>query len=348
MSSMNNSLRIKISNIIENNLSGYDYKNVYDKLEKVYATKVKYSSFVMKINIIGNIISYENTTMDNRKSVFIDLFDKTKQYISSTGREFSDCVIYLYVIDSYNYDYQDLPFFIIAKPNNKKGILIPDNTFRCHNMHQRCYDWDHTKKVVRENCDRDSDMDKCEKINKVFFRGANTGEDKHNLRGLLEKEAETTEILDVTIGSHQIPLYEFCKYKYLLNLPGHQPWSYRFKYLFLMHSLVINVDLRQNYGKSFNGTWINFFDSFFEDGVDYVNLVYEWYEKDSKKNEENYKILVQEIIDVHDKFENDQDAYKKMVDAGYKMATSITQDIIYEAVYMLVEAYAKKVRDANE
>jgi hypothetical protein len=343
MNRIDKSLIDKISNIIDHDINDYDYKDVYARMENVYRTNKKYAKLIMKITIKNNELSFENTLHDTRKNIFVDLFNKTKVYLNGTNRKFSDCIIYLYMIDSYNFEFQDLPFFIVAKPDNKKGILIPDNTFKCHNIDRKCYDWDETKDIVSENCK----IDESKKINKLFFRGANTGEDKHNLRGLLGQESVTNDIFDVTIGSHQIPLYEFCKYKYLLNLPGHQPWSYRFKYLFLMNALVINVDLRQNYGKGKNGTWINFFDSFFEDGKDYVNLVYDWYEDDKQKNKDNYTKLLKEIINVYEKFEAEPKAYTKMVEHGSQTASSITQNVVYEAVYMVVEAYAEKIKKAN-
>ena len=332
-----------LAKLIKYDVSGYDYKNVYEKLEKVYMNEIKYSKYVMKITISNNEISYENITHDNRKKDFIDLFDKTKKYLAKTNRKLSDCVIYLYVIDSYNFEHQDLPFFIMARPSNKKGILIPDNTFHCHNIEHRCFNWDDTKKIVVNNCM----IDNSEKINKIFFRGANTGADKHNLRGLLAKDSINNDVFDITIGSHQIPLYEFCKYKYLLNLPGHQPWSYRFKYLFLMNSLVINIDLKQNYKSSSNDTWINFFDRFFKENIDYVNIIYDWYDNDNSKNEQNYLSLLQNIIEVYERFENDPSLYKRMVEHGHNVAMSISQNIIYESVYMIVEEYAKKIINSN-
>jgi hypothetical protein len=147
---------------------------------------------------------------------------------------------------------------------------------------------------------------------------------------------------EVVVGSHQIPLYKFCEYKYLLNLPGHQPWSYRFKYLFLMKGLVINIDLRQHFGSHENGRWINFFDPFITPDVDFVNLVYHWHEGEETINKENYKKLVQDVETTYRQFENDPDDYDTMVDNGYRKVQMIDQDMVYESLYMVVRSYAQR------
>ena len=37
-------------------------------------------------------------------------------------------------------------------------------------------------------------------------------------------------------------MYKFCHYKYLLNLPGHQPWSYRLMNILKMGSMVNTLE----------------------------------------------------------------------------------------------------------
>src|SRR5437016_5788129 len=125
----------KINKLINDQIEVYDYNGVYDKLEEVFKQKKKYRRSILKIIIKNNNIVFEDEPGgDKRKNDFVILFVELKRYLAKTSRKLSDCIIYLYVTDSYNFEYQELPFFIMARPNNKKGILLPDNTFRCHNI----------------------------------------------------------------------------------------------------------------------------------------------------------------------------------------------------------------------
>jgi protein-tyrosine phosphatase len=338
-------LKSNLETYIDKQLDVYESNNTYiDKLQKAYELSSKYRRMTLIITIKNNKLYYEadKGLLDSRKDKYIEIFNKTHEHITKKNKVWPyDTKIYLYISDVYNYEHQDLPFFLIARPSNRKGILIPDDTFRCHVINKKCIDWDTTKNMVNDNCKIKSDeLDS--KINKIYFRGANTGEDKHNLRKLFEENKDNA--YDVTIGSHRIPLYDFCDYKYLLNLPGHQPWSYRFKYLFLMKSLVINVDLRQHYPKSNdpNGRWINLFDTIFVDDIDFINLTYDWYEDNPKINAENYVELIDKIKKIYEHYENNSNDYNKIVQNGYDKAMSLTNEIIYDTLFYTVSKYSQK------
>jgi hypothetical protein len=332
-----------INNFINEQLNSFTFdNNTLDKMEKIYTNNLKYNKQTLKIIINDNKLKFIYPEFTgNRIQNYVDLFNDTLKYIKPLNKKFKDCVIYLYIIDSYNFEHQDMPFFIIARPENKKGILIPDNTFKCHTIEKKCLNWEETNDVIDLNCQLPTDQKK----KKIFFKGANTGSDKHNLRKMLENESTNKQNYSITIGSHQIPLYKFCQYKYLLNIPGHQPWSYRFKYLFLMKGLVMNIDLRQHYGDIENGRWINFFDVIFEDRKDYINLVYHWHEGKNKKNKKNYNKLVKKIDSTYEYYENNPDEYDKMVMNGYNKVSMINQNLIYETIYLTVNAYADKLNN---
>ncbi len=331
----------KIYKFIQDNLKPYNFnQEVLDKMENIFQNNYKYKIAILKITIKDNTIIYEQNEGDSRKNVFIELINNAKDYFDSENKKFKDCIIYLYCSDVYAYEYKDLPFFVISRPRNRNGILIPDDTYKCHVQNNKCMDWDTTKKFVNENCLTDT------KINKLFFRGANTGADKHNLRMLIYNKSKSDNKYDVTIGKHRVPLFEFCKYKYLLNLPGHQPWSYRFKYLFLMKSLVINIDINQHYNPNdYNEGWMNFFDIIWEDGEDYINLVYDWYEKNHEHNKKEYYKLLGKINSVYNNFESNPDKYEKMVTSGYNKAQNLTNELVYESIYKLFNEYAERFTD---
>jgi len=144
--------------------------------------------------------------------------------------------------------------------------------------------------------------------------------------------------------SKRIHICDFTDYKYLLNLPGNQPWSYRFKYLFLMNSLVINVDVRQKCRSSghSNETWINFFDTIFEPNVDYINLTYYWKEDDEIYNNYEFKKLISNLKETYGFLDSNIEQYKKITTSGYDKAQQITEDLINEAIFLIVYYYSKK------
>lgn len=67
-----------------------------------------------------------------RRKYIVNLIERTMQWCVRTGRPIPETTIYLFISDAHCYARQDLPFFVIAKPKNKAGILIPDNTFTNH------------------------------------------------------------------------------------------------------------------------------------------------------------------------------------------------------------------------
>ncbi|AYV82757.1 MAG: putative O-glucosyltransferase rum-like protein [Hyperionvirus sp.] len=313
-------------------------KDTFDKIEALKKKDVKYGGSLLRIVFRGNKFICEECGGDNRSKDVFKLIENVLEYAKSMGRMVPDMTVYVRVSDSYAYEYQDLPIFIFAKPINKKGILFPDNTFVCHQVINKCENWDRTVRLIDEKC-KGSNI---EKRNEIFFKGANTGAKKYNLRYLLSEERIPGLPLKIVLETQYEPMYSFCNSKYLLNLPGHQPWSYRFKYLFLMRSLVINVAVRVHYSEvDYNDKWINFFDNIFVPGEDYVELVYDWYE--NSDNGERYRKLVREIKGTYDYYEAHPEEYNKMVDNGYRKVKTITNKFVYEMFYDLLVRYNRKL-----
>jgi hypothetical protein len=334
---INNIIDRRIQNDL-NDFNGKYNKEMLNKMENIMMTNNKFTVSMIKIVIKDGIITAHNTEGDNRKNLIVRLLVETVKYMSSKNKKMPNTTLYIYVSDVYAFEYQDIPFFVLAKPRNRTGILFPDNTFLCHPLISECDKWDFIKKTVKQKCE------KTIKINEIYFKGANTGSTKHNLRYLLSIESKKSNKkipLNVIIGEKRLPMYAFCKYKYLLNLPGHQPWSYRFKYLFLMKSLVIDVAVRQHYSEeSYNEKWINFFDDVFIKGIDFVELTYDWYE--NKDNTNEYNLLLKNIEETYEYYEKNNDAYNEMVENGTNKANIITNDLVYETVYKLVSKYADR------
>ena len=132
-----------------------------------------------------------------------------------------------------------------------------------------------------------------------------------------------------------------------MNLPGNQPWSYRFKYLFLTGSQVINIDVRQKFNdvQYFNDTWINFFDVIFEPNVDYININYYWIENNLKYNQYQFIKLIKNMELSYQYYNSNQQESKKMAQCGFNKVLNITDDLICESIYLLVYYYSKKINN---
>ena len=334
-------IKIKITEQIRNNLKDYTFTDdTFAKLKKsLDDERLKKTAVCAKIQNGKLEIIYDSSEIEKkRKREILQLIRNSIIYHQKKNISFPDVLFYLYVTDTYAYTYQDLPLFIMAKPLNKTGILIPDNTFFCHEINQRCYDWTRVKK-------------ECQKIeynkeNVLFFAGANTDAGRQNIRSGLHKVeiSGTAKMpLKILIKKPRISLCEFKKFKYLLNLPGNQPWSYRFKYLFLMKSVVINVNVLQMYDEKsgWNHQWVNFFDIIFEKDVDYINIDYYWKENDETFNAKSFSELVSKLESIYEQYDKDDTAYKLMAQSGYDKVNMITDKLINESIYILFYEYSK-------
>ena len=129
------------------------------------------------------------------------------------------------------------PIFCFARPRNKVDkIVIPDYTFFKGKIEEKEIDWDEQKKLILSKCKKLKNKQK----DLIYFRGADTTEGT-NLRSNIGKFLNKSKIIIYKNDKKRVPTYNFCKYKYLLDLPGKQPWSIRLKYLLLMPSTCIKV-----------------------------------------------------------------------------------------------------------
>lgn len=331
-----------INNRIDEDLNSVKFsKENFDRIEYLLQNKndklsIQFQHFIdsiLKVSIKNNkvIFFYYQNDMLGRKIEIKQLIQKSIDYAISKGKIIPDVTFYIGSKDSHNYYEPELPIFVIAKPVNEPGILFPDNTFD---------NWSKDKEEIATNCK------KVVKESKVFFRGKNTGDRDHNLRKLLMKDRKIKIPTYIKISNDRVSQYTFCKYKYLLNLPGVGAWSYRFKYLFLMKSLVINIALHYDYGKKYKpqSKWIQFFDNYFIPGEDYIEINYYWGNQFSiREKRKNYKELTNKLEKCYKYYEKNPDEYKDIVKSGYNKIKKITQEVVYDSVYKLIKKYSKKM-----
>ena len=259
---------------------------------------------------------------------------------------------YVYICDTYCYEYRDLPLFVFAKPSNREGILIPDDSFTGD------VSWEQSCAIIHQNsCSPEK------KIPIIYFKGARTGamyrvEEKYNkviedhkwgTRCIFETHAMESKIMQINIEGLHEPMHTWCKYKYLLNMPGGQPWSYRFKYLLTMQSLVIDIVVHQQYGSDtcdYNTRWNNFFDGFIRHNRDYVQVPLRWIEGDDTHNEREHTRVIQRVYKIFTYFEDNAQAYSDMVDSCTRRVARISQAAVYHGMSVVINEYADAIRSA--
>jgi len=327
---------------IKDNINDFVYTaEIFNKMKNTLNDQ-RFRCCTVCIKIYNNELSVllnDEKFEKRRKQHIIKLIESSIKYHNNKNINFPNVLFYLYINDAYAYQHNDMPFFVMAKPLNKHGILIPDNTFVCHPNENKSCNWNEI-------------VDACKKVNYdkenvMFFAGANTDKGRQNIRsGLddLQKKNIKNLPLKILLEQPKLSLCQFKKFKYLLNLPGNQPWSYRFKYLFLMKSVVINVNVLQLYkgSKEYNKQWVNFFDCLFEKDVDYVNIDYYWKEDDDDFNKQSFNKMIDKLKQTYEYYESHDNEYKTMASSGYNKVNMISKKFIYRSIYMLFDEYSKK------
>lgn len=337
----------KIFEQVDKDLNDFTYyNNILERLEVASKIDFNLDHYIIKIEIKNNIAKIiHNAKATRRAEGIIKIVNMALEY-----GKVDDTKIYLHVADDFIFRFSELPFFIIAKPLNKKGILMVDNTFvdtqpevKTNVDKSKMESWDETNDMIIKKCNN------IKKENKIFFIGQNIALKKtdFNIREYFSKIKKTYP-LDVRVSGY-MHMSEFCKFKYLLNLPGMSPWSFRFKFLFLMKSFIINIALYRNYSKKsdkYDDKWINIFDRLFIPNEDYIELKY-YYDREIDQNE-NLKKLENEIKDIYLKYEKDDELYNKIVNNGYEKGKLITTENIKKVAHYIISNYAKKVKNKNK
>jgi hypothetical protein len=147
-------------------------------------------------------------------------------------------------------------------------------------------------------------------------------------------------VIDLSAWSTYETLFNWVSYKYLLNLPGHYPWSNRLKYLCLTKSLIINIDSKKIGTDYIDNEYISFINYIIDPDVDYINIKHDHYNfikknvvlpnlalKQYNENNRVYNKIV-EILN-----STNENQYKKMTESAYAKATSLSMEHLYK--YMI-------------
>ncbi|KAJ1464084.1 hypothetical protein T484DRAFT_1758362 [Baffinella frigidus] len=315
---------------------------------------ILHSGIVTFSNILGQNITVEQmrerTSGTQPKIMSLSSrFPAIMQLILTTSRLYRlpPVRFYLYICDSYCYQFRDLPLFVMAKPSNREGILIPDDSFLGNQT------WEKSVTLINQNS--------CEtKIPIIYFKGARTGraekvskrhgvvvlDQKWATRCIFETHALTSKVMEVLLSGPQEAMHTWSKYKYLLNMPGEQPWSYRYKYLLVMKSLVIDIVVHQQYGsdpKNYNLRWDNFFDAFFRHNREYIQVPFRWIENDPEHNQREHQRVIQRVENIFAYYEKNQEAYSAIVQSCTRRVKCVSQAAVYHGTSVVIKEYAEAI-----
>ncbi len=312
------------NNIINNSNNG----NLNNKLlRSLLGIIIYYDNNDKKLNIKFRY-DKTNKNMDNRIISYKNGYKKWFLYATQNNHKIKTGIFYLYISDVYYYENDKLPFGVMAKPENKGGLLIPENSLFSYQVENKEYNHEELSNLFEQKCNKTFDNRK----QIIFFKGANTGADKWNIRKYLEDILKLNEKFDISLTGARVPNYEYCNYAILLNLPGHQPWSYRFREILLSCSLVVDVSVNVSYdkGKTWNNQWIHFWNCLFIPNKHYIKIDTKFIENDDIFNKNEKEKLKEKLIHLIDDFRINNEKYKKIAIEGCTLMRSIKMKHVYQ------------------
>jgi hypothetical protein len=309
--------------------------------------------------VLLNEKTYNKDTYPKLKNIDIRIIDtyelikKSIKYSIKKNRIIPNTILFIWISDRYPWDKdidKKIPIYLYAKPKDKSFLIFPDNTFNCMTLDKKyngkCYDFDIIKKkIIKHNI-----IDFKDKPNIMYFKGTPTTKNTIKLREVLEILSKKTDWLKIQLDAwtNYEKIYEMSNYKYLLNLPGHYPWSNRFKYLFLMKSLVININvIMQEYNSDqYEEKWISFIDYIVKPNEDYVNIDAHYYWSSEKNNivEKNNTNETMKIFNELKKIINqNNNITNSYITSGYNKVSKLSNKHIYNYIYECIVQNAKLV-----
>ena len=239
---------------------------------------------------------------------------------------------YIYLGDSYlgyidyylEYKY---PIMVFSKLFESPRFLFPDPSFTNRYLNILSYNkkndnkknenWDEFKKNILKKCKNTETKDI------FYFKGKNTG----SIRNILKKKLNKYNDIKIILNNTLTPITKWCNYKYLFDLPGYGPWSFRFKEILLMpKSLTIKVDYIK-----YNQRSINFYNKIVKKNIDYIEIKID-------DEEENYGTKILSKINF---IKKNPDKIKKMMEHSTEQMKKLTLNSIYLYTIKLLTEYYK-------
>lgn len=328
-------------------------KKKFSIIEEGFFPLIKYIIKDGKVYIENkkNIQKYYNKKKDIRYLNNFNIIQNTLKWCKKNMLPVPNTTIYIWISDRFPWYTQNLdmfPIWVYARPINKKLPIFPDNTFDCLQLKDKykgkCYDWDSIKKLIKKECKYKN------KQSIIYFKGTPTTQNKHKLREELQKYHKKYNIpIKILLNAWETyePIYKFCEYLYLLNLPGHYPWSNRLKYLFLMDSIIINVNINTISIKPEykDPKYITLID-YVINNKDYIEIIYNYYRvskryiddkklknKVDKLQKKEFNKFVKTLNKIYMNLVDNPTKYKKMSKKAKNKVDKLTNERIYQYIY---------------
>lgn len=342
---MNNNIKKFIKNQLNNQIKEYDFS--INNIEKIIKYFDMYKNMILLFIIYNNNLYIFFKDGDSRKNIIINI---VKKYFEDKKNKnnLKNTLFPFFISDAYFYYNNEIPFLIESKPINKKGILIPPTSFYKIKIGENLNDISYNQFIDILDEKKCFNYDKKKPI--IFFKGANTGSDKHNIRMKLKDivEENNDKRYMISIADKFIPMYEFCQYKYLLNLPGHQPWSYRLMKILTMGSLIIDIKVRQSYndGRTFNEKWIMIYEEYFKKDIDFIQIDYDWI-LDRTRNNQVYEIY-KKINEIYEYYQKNENQFKKIVNSCKKKADILNMNTFNSTYDLILDGITDELYKKNK
>lgn len=320
-----------------------------NKIETIPILELKIYNGMVKIN--NKINKHENHVI-----IFEKMFTAAVEWAKSNGLDVPNTYIYIYVSDKvcwYGENTQHkIPLLHYVCTSNNVYPLIPDTTFTSFWLENKYSNkeisWDETKKLINEYIPE-------KKKDVMYFKGTLTGQNRTNLRAMARSRIQKRDrvIIDLEANKKFDPIYKFADYGILLNLPGHGDWSNRFKYLFLMKSVTVNVNVVTNIDLTIQPTYtkyersvnLTFIDLIMDPNVDYINIDYVYYGprefcSDTTKYDEltnnEVKNMLMQLNVVYEDIVNHKDRYQPMVNRAFNKINMLNEDRINQYLFKCI------------
>jgi len=289
---------------------------------------------------------------ETRREAYVKMLEDLDKWSAAHDLPLPVVSFIIYVTDTYMWEpyASGYPWLTMAKPCNRNGILIPDNSFITHGpagsetegwREREEWAWTPVVQTLSSVAAESTSWEEKEPV--AFFKGAETGADKYATRTYL---ASIDVPVQVDLSGTKEPMAAWATKKVLLDLPGHQPWSYRRKYLYLLGSPTVHVDVCVDYGNGeVTDKWELFFDHLFRSGTCYVKLVQHYFDEDNpsalKGNPYMLKRLRTQVREAYSAIEaRGTSEIQKMVDRSSAIIQALTRDRILRYFHTVLHSYA--------
>lgn len=343
--------------------------NVITELEKEDADnrrKEPNKIVLARPRIENGKLHFNTASTNDRPKYLYNQLENTLKWAKKNKLKIPDTTLYVWISDRFPFHVEEIaqfPICVFSRPEGLNIPILPDETFYCMTIDKKysanCHDWDDMKSIIYNKC---KDIKNREPV--MYFKGARTGQYELDLRQKLLEYSEKHKghpPLDIRLDGwiNYQPIYHMCKYLYLLNLPGHYPWSNRLKYILLMDSVVINVNVELiNMEPSYTDRkYISFID--YVVGQDnYVEIVYKYYRmsishrQDKEKvaklemyQEREFENFIKTLNDVYEDIRKHPQKYKKMIKKAQELTNKLTNDRIYNYLYRYILLNSEAIKN---